>query len=163
MGMYPLFIHNCSYSSIIVPCLQLADEKAGREQTHALGQDVLGHDVDESRQQNEGDGGLVDEEEGDELGHGRLEHCLRILVSIYLLARYVHNYHLLWSNLGLLGLARDESWARHGGWANGGGRAESGPREGAEDASVHDGLATVRGQRAAAGTQLASWSLRGRL
>ena len=56
--------------------LQLADEKAGREQTHALGQNVLGEDVDERRKQDEGDGGLVDEEEGDELGHRRLEHGL---------------------------------------------------------------------------------------
>lgn len=56
--------------------LQLADEQAGGEQTHALGQDVLGKDVDERWQEDKGHGRLVDEEEGNELGHGRLEHSL---------------------------------------------------------------------------------------
>jgi hypothetical protein len=63
--------------------LQLADEEAGREQAHTLGQDVLRHDVDERRQQDEGDRGLVDEEEGDELGHSRLEDGLLYRVSVH--------------------------------------------------------------------------------
>jgi hypothetical protein len=62
--------------AIIFPRLQLADEQTGGEQAHALRQDVFGHDVDERRQEDKGHGGLVDEEEGDELGHGRLEHRL---------------------------------------------------------------------------------------
>lgn len=53
--------------------LQLADEEAGGEQAHALGQDVLGEDVDERWQEDKGHRRLVDEEEGNELGHGRLE------------------------------------------------------------------------------------------
>jgi hypothetical protein len=53
--------------------LQLADEQTAGEQANALGQDVLGEDVDEGGEQDEGHGGLVDEEEGDQLGHGRLE------------------------------------------------------------------------------------------
>lgn len=57
--------------------LQLADEETGSEEAHTLGQDVLGEDVDERREKDEGEGGLVDEEEGDELGHRRLENGLR--------------------------------------------------------------------------------------
>lgn len=53
--------------------LQLADEQAGGEEADALGQDVLGEDVDEGGEEDEGHGSLVDEEEGDQLGHGRLE------------------------------------------------------------------------------------------
>lgn len=56
-----------------IPRLQLADEEAGSEQAHALGQNVLGEDVDERWQEDESHSGLVDEEEGDKLGHGRLE------------------------------------------------------------------------------------------
>ena len=59
--------------------LQLADEQAGGEKAEALGQDVLGEDVDEGGEEDEGHGGLVDEEEGDQLGHGRLEDGLRSL------------------------------------------------------------------------------------
>lgn len=58
------------------PRLQLADEEAGSEHAQALGQDVLGEDVDERWQEDESHGGLVDEEERDELGHRRLEHGL---------------------------------------------------------------------------------------
>jgi len=58
--------------------LQLADEQTGGKQAHALGQDVLGEDVDERGQQDKGHGRLVDEEEGDELGHGRLEDGLAV-------------------------------------------------------------------------------------
>jgi hypothetical protein len=109
------------------PRLQLADEETGGEEAHTLGKDVLGEDVDERWQEDEGHGGLVDEEEGDELGHGRLE-----------------DGHLLWANLGLLVLAREESGTRHGGngWASSHGRAGSGgPGEGAEEAcGVHVGL-----------------------
>jgi hypothetical protein len=61
--------------------LQLADEETGGEEAHALGQNVLGEDVDERWQQDEGHGGLVDEEEGNELGHGRLEDSLSHGVS----------------------------------------------------------------------------------
>ena len=61
------------------PCLQLADEQAGGEKAEALGQDVLGEDVDEGGEEDEGHGGLVDEEEGDQLGHSRLEDGLRSL------------------------------------------------------------------------------------
>lgn len=61
------------------PRLQLADEQAGGEKAEALGQDVLGEDVDEGGEEDEGHGGLVDEEEGDQLGHGRLEDGLRSL------------------------------------------------------------------------------------
>jgi hypothetical protein len=53
--------------------LQLADEQTAGEQADALGQDVLGEDVDEGGEQDECHGGLVDEEEGNQLGHGRLE------------------------------------------------------------------------------------------
>jgi hypothetical protein len=53
--------------------LQLADEQAGGEKAEALGQDVLGEYVDEGGEEDEGHGGLVDEEEGNQLGHGRLE------------------------------------------------------------------------------------------
>lgn len=63
--------------SFPTPRLQLADEEAGGEEAHTLGQDVLGEDVDERREEDEGEGGLVDEEEGDELGHRRLEDGLR--------------------------------------------------------------------------------------
>ena len=59
--------------------LQLADEQAGGEQAEALGQDVLGEDVDQGGEEDEGHGGLVDEEEGDQLGHGRLEDGLLLL------------------------------------------------------------------------------------
>lgn len=62
--------------------LQLADEKAGCKQTHALRQDVLGENVDERWQQDEGYGSLVDEEKGNELGHSRLENSLSRNVSI---------------------------------------------------------------------------------
>lgn len=114
----------CSFPRFCLsPSLQLADEETGGEQAHALGQNVLGEDVDERWQQNEGHGGLVDEEEGDELRHRRLEDC-----------------HLLRSNLSLLVLARCERRARHHRWADGGGRAESGPGEGAEETGVHVGL-----------------------
>jgi hypothetical protein len=51
--------------------------------------------------------------------------------------------HLLRANLGLLVLRRGKSRARHHGRADGGGRAESGPREGTEDAGVHDGLSVA--------------------
>jgi hypothetical protein len=61
--------------------LQLADEETGSEEAHALGQDVLGEDVDERWQEDEGHGGLVDEEEGDELGHSRLEDSLSIVLA----------------------------------------------------------------------------------
>jgi len=65
-------------------CLQLADEEAGSEKAQALGQNVLGEDVDETWEENKGDSCLVDEEEGDELGHRRLEDRLLLaLVSIY--------------------------------------------------------------------------------
>jgi hypothetical protein len=76
--------HRPSFISILhsSSSLQLADEEAGREQAHALGQDVFGHDVDERRQQDKSDRGLVDEEEGDELGHGRLEDSLSYRVSL---------------------------------------------------------------------------------
>lgn len=63
----------CSLLQLDTPRSQLADEEAGSEQAHTLGQDVLGEDVDERWQEDKGHGGLVDEEEGDELGHGRLE------------------------------------------------------------------------------------------
>ena len=56
------------------------------------------------------------------------------------------SHHLLWANLGLLVLAREESGTRHGGngWAGSHGRAESsGPREGAEETGVHGGLSGV--------------------
>lgn len=66
LDIYPLL-------QLDVPRLQLADEEAGSEQAHALGQDVLGEDVDERWQEDKGHGSLVDEEEGDELGHSRLE------------------------------------------------------------------------------------------
>ena len=62
--------------AIIFPRLQLADEQTGGEQAHALWQDVFGHDVDERREEDKGHGSLVDEEEGDELGHSRLKHRL---------------------------------------------------------------------------------------
>jgi hypothetical protein len=65
------------------PRLQLADEEAGSEQAHALGQDVLGEDVDERRQEDEGHGGLVDEKEGDELGHRRLEDSLSLQLAFF--------------------------------------------------------------------------------
>jgi hypothetical protein len=124
--------------------LQLADEKTGREQAHALGQDVLREDVDERWQQDEGHSGLVDEEEGDKLGHGRLEHGLSHSVSIhYPHLHQLSSYHLLRSDLGLLVLARDEGRAGHSRWADSSGRAESGPREGAEEAGVHAGRSRV--------------------
>ena len=63
------------------PRLQLADEETGGEQAHTLGKDVLGEDVDERWQEDEGHGGLVDEEEGDELGHGRLEDGLSLVLA----------------------------------------------------------------------------------
>lgn len=57
------------------------------------------------------------------------------------------SHHLLWANLGLLVLAREESGTRHGGngWAGSHGRAGSGgPGEGAEEAcGVHVGLPVV--------------------
>jgi hypothetical protein len=65
--------HSVRSLSVFSPCLQLADEQAGGEEAQALGQDVLGEDVDERRQEDERHGRLVDEEEGDQLGHGRLE------------------------------------------------------------------------------------------
>jgi hypothetical protein len=65
-----LFIHGIS-------SLQLADEEAGSEEAHTLGKDVLRHDVDQRRDEDESHGGLVDEEEGDELRHGGLEDGLQ--------------------------------------------------------------------------------------
>ena len=128
--------------------LELADEQTGREEADALGEDVLGHNVDERGQQDEGHGGLVDEEEGDELRHGRLEDRLfagRLRVSgaalsvspVLLLGRA---HHLLGSGLLLgLGLAGDEGRARHDRGADG--LAEGGPGERAEKAcGVYRGL-----------------------
>jgi len=155
MSTYPLFVHGPCFSSR--RRLQLADEETGGEETHALGQNVLGKDVDERWQQDEGHGGLVDEKEGDQLGHGRLEDGLSHLVSLPPLHDWcVSSHHLLWSDFGLLGLAGDEGRACHGRWAGSSGRAESGPREGAEEAGVHDGLSGLAGQRAAAGVQWAA-------
>ena len=62
--------------------LQLADEQARGEKAEALGQDVLGEDVDEGGEEDESHGGLVDEEEGDQLGHGRLEDGLLSLACL---------------------------------------------------------------------------------
>jgi hypothetical protein len=152
----------CTLSILFLGCprLQLADEETGGEQAHALGEDVLGEDVDERWQQDEGHGGLVDEEEGDQLGHGRLQDSLsHTLAPRPSCLTYVPSHHLLRSDLGLLVLAREQSRAGHGRWAGSDGRAESGPREGAEEAGVHDGLSGVAGQRAAAEVQLALWSL----
>jgi hypothetical protein len=54
------------------------------------------------------------------------------------------SHHLLWANLSLLVLARDEGGARHSRWADSHGRADSGPGEGAEEAGgVHVGLSGV--------------------
>lgn len=105
-----------------------------------MGQDVLGHDVDKSRQKNKRHGGLVDEEEGDELRHGRLEDGLyRLALRLGTGERRAH--HLLRGNLGLLALGSNESRARHDRWADHGGLAERGPGEGAEEAcGVHRGL-----------------------
>ena len=151
--------------------LQLADEQAGGEQADALGQDVLGEDVDEGGQQDEGHGGLVDEEEGDQLGHGRLEDGLAVLATLMPLSMYsMRVYHLLGADLGgLLLLLAGERGAGHDSRADGGGRAESGPGEGAEEASgVHRGRPGGRGQRCAgagrpiaaeepAGAELTHW------
>lgn len=133
------------YTILLLTRSELADEQTGREETDALGQDVLGHDVDEGREQDEGHGGLVDEEEGDELRHGRLENRLLSLLawSNPLLYPDCGSYHLLGSHLRLLRLAlgRREGWARHNGGADEGGLAEGGPRERAEKAGrVHGGL-----------------------
>ncbi len=73
MSTCRLFVHISSSVKSNTPRLQLADEQAGGEQADALGQDVLGEDVDEGGEEDKGHGGLVDEEEGDQLGHGRLE------------------------------------------------------------------------------------------
>jgi hypothetical protein len=75
MSTWPLFVHVVRPLPL-VPDLQLADEKTGSEEAHTLGQNVLGKDIDERGQQDEGYGSLVDEEEGNELGHGRLEDSL---------------------------------------------------------------------------------------
>jgi hypothetical protein len=127
--------------------LQLADEETGGEEAHALGQNVLGEDVDERWQQDEGHGSLVDEEERNELGHGRLEDSLSHGISLWSPTsgtRYPTTHHLLWGNLGLLGLAGDKGRAGHGRWADSCGRAESGPREGTEEAGVHGGLSGLQ-------------------
>ena len=137
--------------------LQLADEQAGGEQADALRQDVLGEDVDEGGQQDEGHGGLVDEEEGDQLGHGRLEDGLAVLATLMPLSMYsMRVYHLLRADLGgLLLLLAGERGAGHDGRTHGGGRAESGPGEGAEEAGgVHRGRSAslrsaVRARRSA--------------
>lgn len=89
MSTHPLFVHHETLPShsldSLEPRLQLADEEPGSEEAHTLGQDVLGEDVDERREEDEGDSGLVDEEEGNELGHRRLENGLRqALVSVIL-------------------------------------------------------------------------------
>lgn len=165
MSTYPLLYTFVHFSPSFPGCpgLQLADEETGGEEAHALGQDVLGEDVDERWQQDEGHGGLIDEEERDQLGHGRLEHRLLPRISHRSLHRQSATswaHHLLCANFGLLVLARNQGRARHNRWADDGGRAESGPREGAEEAGVHAGLSGVAGQRAAAGVQLALWSLR---
>jgi len=79
MSTCRLFVH-ISTSVSFLPYnlrLQLADEQTGGEEAEALGQDVLGEDVDEGGEEDEGHGGLVDEEEGDQLRHGRLEDGLR--------------------------------------------------------------------------------------
>jgi hypothetical protein len=116
MGTFPLLIHVqllALLSAFRFPRLQLADEEAGSEQTHALGQDVLGEDVDERRQEDEGHGGLVDEEEGDKLGHRRLEDSLSLLLASFLASGLVQSHHLLRADIRLLVLARDEGGARH--------------------------------------------------
>lgn len=79
MSTCRLFVHISTSLSFLPynPRLQLADEQTGGEEAEALGQDVLGEDVDEGGEEDEGHGGLVDEEEGDQLGHGRLEDGLR--------------------------------------------------------------------------------------
>lgn len=51
-----------------------------------------------------------------------------------------HPHHLLWADLGLLGLAGDESRACHGGGADSRGGAEGSPGKGTEETGVHDGL-----------------------
>jgi hypothetical protein len=139
------------------PRLQLADEEARSEQAHALGQDVLGEDVDERRQEDESHGGLVDEEEGDELGHRRLEDSLSLQLAFFpfLASGHVQSHHLLRSDLRLLVLARDEGGARNHRWAGGCGHAEGGgPREGAEEAGVHGGLSRVCGSARCCGDSI---------
>jgi hypothetical protein len=147
---------SCSYSR-----LQLADEETGGEEAHALGQDVLGEDVDERRQQDEGHGGLVDEEEGDQLGHGRLEDHLAHALTCCVLHYSQPTHHLLRGGLGLLGLAGSKGRAGHGRWADSRGRAESGPGEGTEEAGVHGGLSGGGSARCGEG-QFARGSWRGR-
>ena len=88
MSIFPLLIQ-CHPLFLVLPIsrLQLADEETGSEHAQTLGQDVLGEDVDERWQENEGHGGLVDEEEGDELGHGRLEDSLSLVLASFLPSR----------------------------------------------------------------------------
>ena len=148
MSIFPLLIQcHPLFLVLPVPRLQLADEETGSEHAQTLGQDVLGEDVDERWQEDEGHGGLVDEEEGDELGHGRLEDSLLLVLASFphSTTSYVQSHHLLRANLGLLVLAGDEGGARQGGGADGHGRASSGgPGEGAEETGgVHDGLSGV--------------------
>ena len=85
MSTCRLFVHistSVPFPYINRSRLQLADEQTGGEQADALGQDVLGEDEDEGGEQDKGHGGLVDEEEGDQLGHGRLEDSMRSLASV---------------------------------------------------------------------------------
>jgi hypothetical protein len=82
--------------------------------------------------------------------------CRISLVVFVCRPMHVSSHHLLGPDLGLLVLAGGESRACHGRGAGSSGRAESGPREGAEEAGVHDGLSGVAGQRAAAEVQWAA-------
>lgn len=50
------------------------------------------------------------------------------------------SHHLLWADFALLVLARGEGRTGQGGRADGRRGAESSPREGAEEAGIHDGL-----------------------
>jgi len=88
MSIFPLLIQ-CHRLFLVLPIprLQLADEETGSEHAQTLGQDVLGEDVDERWQEDEGHSGFVDEEEGDELGHGRLEDSLSLVLASFLLSR----------------------------------------------------------------------------
>jgi hypothetical protein len=156
----PLIVH-IVHPSIPYPSLQLADEEAGREQAHALGQNVLGHNVDERRQQDEGHGGLVDEEEGDKLGHGRLEDSLSHSVSGHFLYLPFGPLTICWGPTSVFLF-----WlAMRAGRAMADGRTAVGARKaalakGRRRRAFMLGYLEVAGQRAAVEAQLAVWSLR---
>lgn len=121
-----LFIHKYIF-------LQLADEEAGSEEADTLGEDVFRHDVDQGRDEDESHGGLVDEEEGDELRHGGLEDGLAAVSVGSRPIGSVRKYHLLRILLVDLALGGSKSWAGRNRWADESGLAES-PSSRAEEA-----------------------------